>query len=458
MRNALAKLSTVGCCALALSGCGGEDAPDKIVIGQAISLSGRHAEGVELTTGPIYDMWVEELNEKGGLFISEYDKRIPVEYIKRDDKSESDVLKKQLEKLMLEDKVDFLLPPWGTQFLHEAAPLANKYGYILMGGAGGAIKLKEIISGLPFFFSLLNHSDTQMPVMADIYEELGVERVAIFFINELHGIEYSSIAIPELARRGIDVVLVRSYEPDEPDKAAVLADTMLEAQELEADAFVGFTYPEATFTAPGVAMGIPYNPKIFHLNVGQNFASFRDTYGPKVVEGMMGPGAWNAKTSNEAAEFEEHFMERWPDLSVDYWGHLIYWAGCQFFEQAIEKAGTLDQDKIRGIMATETFDTALGPMKFENGINVSHPGQMGQWQDGVFEVIGPEDKKTADPIYPKPEWPPPEGEDTGAAGAGGADGGSTDGGAAGAAGAAGAGGDGGGDSTGAGAGGAAGAQ
>ncbi|GAH51315.1 unnamed protein product, partial [marine sediment metagenome] len=36
-----------------------------------------------------------------------------------------------------------------------------------------------------------------------------------------------------------------------------------------------------------------------------------------------------------------------------------------------------------------------------------HPGQVGQWQDGVYEVIGPADKATADAIYPKPPFPTP---------------------------------------------------
>ena len=37
-----------------------------------------------------------------------------------------------------------------------------------------------------------------------------------------------------------------------------------------------------------------------------------------------------------------------------------------------------------------------------------HPGQIGQWQKGVFEVIGPKDKATAEFIYPKPAWPKPK--------------------------------------------------
>ena len=38
-----------------------------------------------------------------------------------------------------------------------------------------------------------------------------------------------------------------------------------------------------------------------------------------------------------------------------------------------------------------------------------YAGQIGQWQDGVFEVIDPGENRTADPIYPKPGWPPPPG-------------------------------------------------
>jgi hypothetical protein len=36
-----------------------------------------------------------------------------------------------MEKLIIEDKVDFLFPPCGTSFLFAAAPVANKHGYIL---------------------------------------------------------------------------------------------------------------------------------------------------------------------------------------------------------------------------------------------------------------------------------------------------------------------------------------
>jgi hypothetical protein len=32
-------------------------------------------------------------------------------------------------------------------------------------------------------------------------------------------------------------------------------------------------------------------------------------------------------------------------------------------------------------------------------------GNVGQWQDGIFEVIDRSDKATSDPIVPKSAWP-----------------------------------------------------
>jgi len=390
-----------------------DEAPDKIVFGQAISLSGPLAESVRVTTDPIYKMWIEEVNDDGGLYIGTYDKKIPIELKQYDDKSNIETMKKNLEQLILEDKVDFLFPPFGTEFLHEAALISNKYKYILMGGAGGAIKLKEIISGLPYFFNVLNFADTQMPVLADIMEEVGVERVAILMRNDLHGVEYTATLVPELAIRDIEVVMVEAFDETDSDLEGVMAEAMMKADALEADAFLGFTYPEGSFTGAGVAMGIGYSPKLLHFNVGPCFESFAQAFGgPEAVEGIMGPGAWNEKSADGVPAFVERFKKRWgkgdEPIAMDHWGHLPYYAGLEFFQKAVEKAGSLDHDKIRDIIASETFDTTMGPVKFEKGMMLGHVGQMGQWQDGVFEVIGPEEQRTAKPLYPKPEWIEPE--------------------------------------------------
>ncbi len=373
---------------------------DKIVIGQAISLSGPLAGGVAISGGKVYELWVDEVNKNGGIYVKDYGKKLPVELKRYDDKSDIGTMTNLLEKLILEDKVDFVFPPWGTAWLFAAAPIANKYGYILIGGPGGALKLKEL--SLPYFFQVLNFSDTQAPALADIYKEVGVKSVAVIYRADLHGIEYGNAMVPFFEKKGIEVKLNKSYPPGIKDMSPLLK----EAKALNVDAFAAACYPDGGMLLTGQSIELGINFNAFFLTVLPFSPSlYKGTFGEQGVEGVMGGGAWNAKTSAGAKDFVDKFVAKFGE-EPDYWGGLYYWSSLQHFQQAVEKAGTLDQKTIRDIMAKEKFDTALGPYWYdEDRYFVNHPGEIGQWQKGVFEVIDPGPKRTAPPEYPKPPWP-----------------------------------------------------
>jgi branched-chain amino acid transport system substrate-binding protein len=378
-------------------------AKDKIVIGQAISLSGPLAGAVQIAGGPIYELWVEEVNKKGGIFVKEYGKKLPVELKRYDDKSDIGTMTNLLEKLILQDKVDFVFPPWGTAWLFAAAPIANKYKYILIGGPGGALELKKL--SLPYFFQVLNFSETQAPALANIFGEVGVKSVAMIYRGDLHGVEYGNAMVPYFKEKKIDVKINKSFPGEIKDMSPLLK----EAKSANVDAFCAAAYPEEGMLLTGQAVELGMNFNAFFITVlpfSPNL--YRDNFGVNVVEGVMGGGAWNAKTSPGAKELVDKFVARFK-VEPDYWGGLYYWSSLQHFQQAIEKAGTLDQKKIRDIMAKERFNTALGSFWYDKDrYFVNHPGEIGQWQKGVFEVIDPGAKRTAKPLYPKPAWPKPE--------------------------------------------------
>jgi len=378
-------------------------AKDKIRIGQAISLSGPNAIGVSISGGRIYVMWVEEINKNGGIYVKEYGKKLPVELIRYDDKTDIGTMTKLLEKLILEDKVDFVFPPWATAWLYAAAPIANKYKYILIGGPGGALKLKEL--SLPYFFQVLNFSETQAPALTGIFKEVGVKSAAVIYRGDLHGVEYGEAMVPYFEKKGIEVKMKKSYPPGIKDLSPLLK----EAESLDVDAFCAASYPDGGMLLTGQSLELGINFNAFFITVTPFSPNlYRDTFGTNTVEGVMGGGAWNAKSSPGAKAFVDKFVARFG-MEPDYWGGLYYWSSLQHFQQAIEKAGTLDQKKIRDIMATEKFETALGPFWYDkNRYFVNHPGEIGQWQKGVFEVIDPGEKRTAPPLYPKPAWPKPK--------------------------------------------------
>lgn len=374
---------------------------DKIVIGTAISLSGPYASGAAITQTPNYQMWVEDVNAKGGILVKQYGKRLPVELITYDDRSDIGTAVQLFEKLILEDKVDFLLPPWGTAMHFAVAPIANKYGYPLIGNTCSSEKLREVIHKMPYFFGTLGMPREKAAALADLLEELKVKNAALIYVADAYGIEWTGKVAPALGVKGIDVSLLKSY----PLGAIDLSSVLKTIKAANVDAVLGMSYPPDTFLITEQAKTTGLNPKVFYLGIGVGFPAYRDKFGVTTVEGMMGEGAWNSKSPFPGAkEYYDRHVKRW-NKEPDRAGSANAYASLQVLAQAIEKAGSLDHKKVRDAIATGTFPTVIGPVKFVDGFNIQSPGEIGQWQKGEFEVVASKEKRTAQPIFPKPPWP-----------------------------------------------------
>jgi len=412
-------LFLIACLALALvfTGCAGNannsnnnnngkalEDKDKLVFGGARSLSGPLAIQDESCFGPAYRMWIDEVNERGGIYVEEYGKQLPIELKLYDDTSDMNTMITLLEKSMVEDKVDFLLAPISTAFLHAAAPICNEHGYLLIGAEGGAKELEPLMAGLPYFFSLLNYATHQVDPFVEMLAEHGIENAAIIFIADQHGIEYSGDLVPRLTMAGIDVVFSRSIPLGTKDMTALLE----EAKAKNVQALLCCAYPDENFAVFTQCMEVGYNPDVIIFGPGMCLEVFPQIFGVEATHGVMGWGAWNEKSSPAMADLAKRLTEhQGGNRNVDWWGQAVYYAGLEILEQAIEKAGTIDHSVLKDVIATETFDTVIGKVWFENGGVPAecYPGQVGQWQNGIFEVVAPSDKATAAPLIPKPPWP-----------------------------------------------------
>jgi len=401
--------------AIPFTACTPEEAPpalpakDKIVVGMSRPLSGPLAVIGDSAFRPVYEAWVPMVNEQGGIYVEEYGKKLPIELLIYDDKSDVGTMTRLTEKLILEDKVDFLWPACGTAFIFGQAPIANKYEYITITAEGGATSIKDMLPSLPYTFVSLSFSDWyQLPVFADLLAEKGAKTAYITYIADLHGIEYSGVAGIEFPKRGIKILGSVSLPPNLKDFAPVIN----EAKASGADVFCCFGYPDQVLPVTGTAIALGYNPKAFIGGPGVNFGFYHTTFGP-AVEGICGFTTFALGSSPELNAMADKLYTGKPEDIQDWWGHPYYWAALDIWKAAIEKAGTLDQKVIRDVLATEHFNTVLGDTSFTmfgdgGGLlaKESHPGEIGQWQNGVFEVVGG-NITTADFVYPKPAWPAP---------------------------------------------------
>jgi branched-chain amino acid transport system substrate-binding protein len=375
-------------------------AKTKIVIGMPSEITGPLAQIRASAFDPIWKLWVKEVNDAGGLNVG--GKKLPIEMLIYDDKSDVSTAAQLMEKLIVQDKVDFVFPPGGTSMIFAAAPIANKYGYILSTMEGGATQMKDVLPGFPYVFVNLSFSDWyQMPVLADVLAAKGVKTAYIVYIADLHGIEYSGVAGVELPKKGIDIIASKSLPPEMTDFSLVIK----EAKAANPDAFLCFGYPGQNLPVTGEMIAQGFNPKFFMTGPGANFGFYHTAFGP-VVEGVSCWASWNPKLSPAMQELADKLYKGQPEDIQDWWGHCYYWAGLEFFQQAIEKAGTLDQKVIRDIMATSHFTTVLGDTWYEGGLlaKEAHPAEVGQWQNGSIELVGG-NQTTSELIYPKPAWP-----------------------------------------------------
>ena len=131
-------------------------AKDKIVVGMSRPLSGWNAVIGDSAYRPVYETFVAEVNADGGVYVEEYGKKLPIELLVYDDKSDVGTMARLTEKLIVEDKVDFLWPASGTAFLFAQAPIANKYNYVLITAEGGATSLKDMLPSMPYIFVYLS--------------------------------------------------------------------------------------------------------------------------------------------------------------------------------------------------------------------------------------------------------------------------------------------------------------
>ena len=159
----------------------------------------------------------EQVNEAGGLSVKGQKRKI--ELISYDDRSEVETAVRTFEKLMTTDKVDLILPPWGSTMNFAVAPLANRNGYPVL---APALSMKLVDMKLPYFFSMLPQPYVLMQAAADMLAAKGVKTVAVIYMDDVFGLENMAAFEPAVKAKGIEIVDKKSYPLGIKDLSPVL--------------------------------------------------------------------------------------------------------------------------------------------------------------------------------------------------------------------------------------------
>ena len=145
-------------------------AADTIKIGAVWPKTGPLAGGATVTQGPNIEMWVKQVNARGGLKLKDGQKMI--ELIEYDDKTNPGEHIKAVQRLATQDKVDFIIAPYGTGFNIAAAPIYAKYGYPQIAVSAISDKIEELTARYPNLFFTLGTTTAFVEGVRDILVDM----------------------------------------------------------------------------------------------------------------------------------------------------------------------------------------------------------------------------------------------------------------------------------------------
>lgn len=399
IRRNILKIAAAGAVAAAALTAGAASAAGTVKVGAIAPKTGPLAGGATVTQWPNIQLWVEQVNARGGLNVG--GEQMQIELIEYDDKTNPGEHIKLAQRLAEQDKVDFVVAPYGTGFNIASAPIYGRYGYPMIAVSAITDKMDELTARYPNLFFTLGTTTAFVNGVKEILieqREAGVigNEVAMVNVADAFGIELADLARELFTEAGFELVYDKSYPLGTPD----LSPVMKGAKETGAKAFVAWSYPPDTFGLAEQAIIEDLDVSVYYSAVATAFPAFSGAYGNK-INNVLGAGGTNVDDERIAAYRKAH--EEITGKVPDYWASANTYAALQILEQAIEGAGTLDREVVTQYIKDNSFETVMGTLNFEN--NVSHTfWSVGQWQDGVFRGVKGSDVEGAAPVRLKQGW------------------------------------------------------
>ena len=398
--RALAPIALLVAASVALGACSSGGGEKVVTIGAAVSQTGRYAEEGEHTRRG-YVTWEEWVNgEQGGIEIGGDQYR--VELIIYDDGSDPDRAAELTERLIEEDRVDFLLGPYSSALVARAIAVAEERGMLLVGGSGASETL--FAQSYQNLFAVLTPAGSYTQSALKALAERGAESIAI-----AHSDAIFPESVAEGARRwadeyGLRVLGVETYAQDVTDVSGIVS----KFRELSPDVFVGGGYFNDALLFVQTAKALGFSPKAMVLTVGPTHPEFRRELGPD-ANYLMGPTQWEASMSyrdeyfGSASDYAETFAKRWGGDPA--YQSASATAAALALQLAIEEAGSLDIGDVREALRGMDVATFYGQIRFdETGKNAAKPMGTIQIQEGDVRVVAPASSAVADLVYPVPRW------------------------------------------------------
>ena len=368
---------------------------ETITLGSAISLTGKYAtNGMHAKNG--YEFAIQKIKDAGGVKFGGKCYNFNVIYY--DDESKGDRAATLAERLINQDKVQYMLGPYSSGMTKAIAPVTEKYQIPMIEAEGASRSLFN--KGYKYLFAVLSTSEqylaSAITLAAEKAKESGKEpssvKVAIAVENDPFSLDIRAGVLEDAARYGMQTVVDEKLPRDLSDMSAILTKVKL----LKPDVLIVSGHSKGAATAVR---------QIDEQNVKAPMVAVTHCEAADVT-GKFGAAAndilcstqWAETLTYEdplfgtAANFNTEVKAAFPDYANKKVPYQLAQASAAVyvFKDAFERAGSLDKEVLRDAISATDLQTFYGGIKFsEAGNNVAKPMVLRQIQDGKYNVVAP---------------------------------------------------------------------
>lgn len=354
-------------------------AQDVIRIGAPLPLTGPLSpEGIKQKQG--YDLWAEVANSKGGIKANGKNYKVEIVYV--DYASNTPRAVQTAERLITEDKVNFLFSPFGSGATKAASGISEKYGIPTVAATASSEQVYD--QGYKFLFGTFTPNDTLTEPLSTIVtkRDPNVKRVAILARNDLFPLAIGNEMEKSAKKRNLDVVMFEKYAIGTMDHASSI--TQMRAAKPDWIFATGYINDLILIRKQMSDLGV--TAPIVTMIAGPAYKEFIDATGP-LAENISSAAWWHPAVRYDGKGVfgsTENFNKVWEQKYKDApdYAQASAAAAGEIFQLAIEKANSIDPKQVRDALAALDGTTFYGRIKF------GATGQITSLDPPVFQIQG----------------------------------------------------------------------
>lgn len=378
------RLVSRGLNSLLVAACFGLFAPaaqaqDVIKFGAPLPLTGPLApEAIKQQQG--YDLWAEQANKAGGISVG--GKKYKVEIVYADYQSNTPRAVQTTEQMITQNNVNFLFSPFGSGAAKAGSSVSEKYKVPTIAATASSSQVYD--QGYKYLFGTFTPNDTLTTPLTQMVKAKApdVKKVAILARNDLFPLAIAQEMEKSAKGNGLEVAYFEKYAIGTLDHSATLS----QIKSLAPQWIFVTGYINDLLLVKKQMADQQIKATVVSMIAGPAYQEFIDAAGAG-GENITSAAWWHpaaqyagkdifGTTANYVKLFKEKFKSE-----PDYAQASASVAGA-LFQMAIEKAGSLDKDKVRDELAKLDVMTFFGPVKF------GPTGQINSLEPPVFQLQG----------------------------------------------------------------------